>query len=334
MKVLLLAFSSLLVLSCGRSGNDNIAAKSDPSRKTSSTSPDSAGSTQIGESSSLGLLDNAGFANYTDLRGQKTNAAKAWGSVRHLADTRLPNCRGVYGYEEAGDGRARLYFYTARHCLEKRDPFGRRTGVFHDSEFSARAFDPNTNLTSNEAYARFLPVHPVISGKREIFRFSLTFSKGVADAVRFYQGDIPLAAAQASFLPVCFNVDESKAGYQVIKKRPGGATELVWANTAYVPEHIPDGIASILTSVSPQPFRRIQGIRFRPGDSGAAVFMFKIGASGISEVASYNCLYGILTREYWVQKSTCTGTSCSFNGEGIFERLRHSNTPNGIWETL
>lgn len=262
----------------------------------------------------LALLDSDGRNYYSDLKGTQNNGKKAFQSFRKFMNAKSISCSGVLAYEASSYG-GNVFFYTARHCLQSRTPLG-----FKDNKdtfvLSANAkWDPPFR-DSNRKGAENIS----LAGGETL---KLSDKEIAMDIVRFPQPQ--LNKNLSSFLPVCKK--ENYQHYHAIGTKVGS---LSWADFSdrAVSALIPAGVQKLLNlAASGNPYHMSGGIKLKAGDSGAPVFAVKLNPMDSAKVDSYECLFGIINREVWVQRQC--GSECELKGRSLFQRLYQ---PSGNWQ--
>ncbi|MEN9809654.1 MAG: hypothetical protein RLZZ488_1221 [Pseudomonadota bacterium] len=284
----------------------------------------------------LGLASADGFSM---LKGKLINAKTAFDSAGMIvkADANgnlVRKCSGAFAYEVDAQGIAQLYFFTAAHCTEDRNPLGRLENKPVDTRLRVRALVHKINSSKTTVKER------IVSGTPQgfVFNSNSNYQGEKSDIARYFVKSISASEA-LGYLPICGSQavefdsfpDSPASGKQVISARRDLST-LGWRNFGDASREIPKGLSRILNDANSTPYRRANGISPRPGDSGSPVYVFERGAGATIE--RFNCLKGIVTRESWIIRGDCKLGNCTLVGSTIYERIRRTGSKFGTWRSL
>jgi hypothetical protein len=312
---LLLSLTGLLA-SCG--ANDHESLVSDPRKGTSS-------GTVANKDEEMGLTSSAGRLERTKLKGALVGVGKAFKSFVSYRNGFNNLCSGFYAFDDVNttDQTAMIYFFTASHCFEKRSGLGFRSHA-RVAINSPRSFD-GSSLEAN-AFSR-----SISTANAQIFNYCKGTTCVASDTVRIPQMRVPLSQAKTTHHQICPNTSSSSVQAVGYVKDFG----LVWANAQN--SALPATYSKLLgMATNPLNFSLATGVVATPGDSGSPVYAVQRAADGVG-VDNYNCVHGIITREFWETPSTtCTSGSCVARGRAVFEMLggMAPSAQMGNWKTF
>jgi hypothetical protein len=261
--------------------------------------------------------------------GSKTqntrNAFKSVGKINHGDGSR--RCTGVFAYDRSS-GQPALYFYSAAHCFEERDSLGRlkkqSLGVARNVYTYNGHFVNDKNLTK----------HSLGDGPQGFRYKTVNNFNDLSDVTRIFYRNLSDAEVE-SYLPICAgstsDEEQMRLGKQSISVNR--ADTLLWTDFHSEKNFFPESMLRVLRGASESPIRYAVGLKVRPGDSGAPVFVYSRDAA--TKGIKYHCVSGIVTRESWSRSGgKCDKKLCKMEGNTIWEKIRPTSSEKGNWVAI